>query len=122
MKAIIRFSELGFFKLVKIGLDNSVEINRELFNYYIRYLKSLKEYNNEETFDVLVETLEKLIANNFNYSETAENLFIHGNTARYRVALVEKFCKINFKNSEDQFNMMIALKLLPLFKKVESLT
>ena len=108
---IYNFKDLGFYRFLK---KYNVEkgLDRELMWYYNRCLKPLRE-SKEEGFDSMIKTIDVYIKNNYNYRETDNALYMHSNTVRYRVALVEKICSMNFKNSDDRLNMAIALKILP---------
>ena len=63
--------------------------------YYNRCLKPLRE-SKEEGFESMIKTVDIYIKNNYNYRETANALYMHSNTVRYRVALVEKICSLDF--------------------------
>jgi len=52
--------------------------------------------------------------NGYNYRDTAKIMYLHPNTVRYRIANIEKLCRVNLKYADDRLNMEIALKILPL--------
>ncbi|ATW24860.1 PucR family transcriptional regulator [Candidatus Formimonas warabiya] len=102
---IYYFHELGFFRILKV----SQEVNQ----YYEDYLKPLTKQSGESDVDLL-ETLECFFESGCNYRETAKKMFMHPNTVRYRISVIEKLCRVNLKLASDRLNMEIALKLLPL--------
>ncbi len=103
---IYSFSNLGFYRLLKLP-----EIYEEMVKYYEDYLLPLKKQNNSKD---LIATLSYFIENNYNYKKTAQKLYVHPNTVRYRIALIEKICRVNLKYAYDRLNMEVALKILPL--------
>ena len=54
------------------------------------------------------------VHNNYNYRETAKAVFLHANSVRYRISLIEKLFNVNLKKQSDRLNIEVALKLLPL--------
>jgi len=105
---IYHFNELGFYRLLNLP-DAMSDIN----NYYVEYIEPLINYDSINGADLL-ETLICYIDNNYKYIETAASMYIHPNTARYRISLVEKVCNVDFKQPHDRFNMELAIKILPL--------
>lgn len=103
---IYSFGNLGFYRLLKLP-----DIYEEMVKYYQDYLKPLKDQKN--SID-LIDTLSCFIESNYNYRKTAEMLYVHPNTVRYRIGLIEKICRINLKYAYDRLNMELALKILPL--------
>lgn len=103
------FSQLGFYRLLKIP-----DIYEEMVRYYEDYLKPIVKEG--ETSNDLLDTLKCYIECGFNYTETAHKMYVHPNTVRYRISVIEKNCRVNFKYAYDRLNMEIALKLLPLIK------
>jgi purine catabolism regulator len=110
---IYNFSELGFYRLL-----NLPEAQSEIESYYQEYLKPIIEYDTMNDTQLL-DTLLHYIDNNYNYKEAANSMFIHPNTARYRVGVIEKICRINLNLQYDRFNIEVALKLLPLINSEE---
>lgn len=104
---IYHFSKLGFYRLLKLP-----EMEQEMIRYYEDYLKPLEIHDRQDL--ELLKTLECFIESNYSYRVTAERMFIHPNTVRYRISLIEKKCRVNFKYAYDRLNMEIALKILPL--------
>lgn len=59
----------------------------------------------------LVDTLKMFVENNCNLEETADALFIHVNTLRYRFRKLKKVFQVDIHNSEDLFKIKLALKI-----------
>lgn len=108
---IYYFHELGFFRILKV----SQEVNQ----YYDDYLKPLTKQNGENDA-ALLKTLEIFFESGCNYRETAKKMFVHPNTVRYRISVIEKLCRVNLKLASDRLNMEIALKILPLIRAKNS--
>lgn len=103
---IYSFGNLGFYRLLKLP-----DIYEEMVKYYEDYLKPLNDHKN--SID-LIDTLSCFIESSYNYRKTSEMLYVHPNTVRYRIGLIEKICRINLNYAYDRFNMELALKILPL--------
>ena len=70
----------------------------------------------------LIETLSTYFANNCCYTDTAKMLFVHPNTIRYRLGLVEETLHINLNRYSDMMELHMALKLLPLMELSSGMT
>jgi purine catabolism regulator len=62
----------------------------------------------------LLRTLELYIENNGQINETAKQLFIHRNTAAYRLEKIEELLQVDFKS----YPNLLKLKLMLLFKRM----
>ena len=104
---LIYYDDLGIFKLHGIA-----ELDADIASLCEKYVKPLIDY--EATSHVnLIETLFIFFHNKQNFSKTGEQLFIHANTVRYRIELVEKLCQICFSNYHDVLNLQFSLAFLP---------
>lgn len=103
---IYLFSRLGFYRLLKLP-----DVSQEMERYYEDYLKPLEQKDNSSE---LIDTLICFIESGYNYRETAQKMYLHPNTVRYRILVIEKICRVNLKYSYDRLNIEIALKILPL--------
>lgn len=75
--------------------------------------------NNENKID-LIETLDVYFKNNQSIQDSAENLFIHRHTLRYRLNQIEERTGLNIRESDDQLKLQLsvmAFKLDKLLKK-----
>jgi sugar diacid utilization regulator len=109
---IYYFNQLGIYQLLKIS-----NIKEEMKSFYEKHLKPL-ESQGEDNYMNLIKTIECYIRNAYSFTETAEELYVHPNTVRYRIGIVEKLCNISFKNADDRLNMEVTFKMLPFLNKV----
>ncbi len=61
-------------------------------------------------------TLTCLVENNFNYTKTSEELYVHPNTVRYRIGQLEDLWGIDLSKDENKLLFSVIGKLLPLWK------
>lgn len=61
-----------------------------------------------------METLEGLIHNQLNISETARSLFIHRNTLLYRIERIEAILDFDFKQINKMLEVQLALNFYHL--------
>ena len=66
---------------------------------------------------VLTATLTCLVQNNFNYAKTAEKMYTHPNTIRYRISLLEDLWDTDLSKEDDRLLFGVLGKLLPLWKR-----
>ncbi|MYL36918.1 PucR family transcriptional regulator [Halobacillus litoralis] len=104
-KPIIYYEELGFYRLLS-EIDNVTEVSK----FYKESIGGLIEY--DKTHDLeLVHSLTTYFDHNESLSKTAEALFIHINTLKYRLQRINMITNLNVKNSEDKLNLHIGLKI-----------
>lgn len=60
---------------------------------------------------MLFPTLRKLLESNFNFVQTAGQLFLHVNTIRYRYEKIEKLLEASLASPQVRGNLMVALLL-----------
>lgn len=106
---IYNFSDLGFYRLLKLP-----DMKEEMVRYYEDYLQPIKANDSQD--ENLLNTLSCFVDSNYNYSDTAKKMFIHPNTVRYRISIIEKMCRVDLRSASDRLNMEIALKILPLIE------
>ena len=68
-----------------------------------------KSYDLEKK-DVLLDTLIHLISNDFNYTITADELFIHRNTLYQRLNKIESIIKMSIKSAETKLVLNLGIK------------
>lgn len=95
---IFTYEDLGFYRLIYEMRDTN-EI-REMYKETMGVIEQYDKENNSE----LLETLEAYIDTNCNMQETAENLFVHKNSVRYRISRIEE---ITGKSLRDVENVML---------------
>jgi len=104
-----RFQELGVFRLL---YRHDMQVLRD---FYLETLGKIIEYDKDNKGD-LIQTLEALFDNNMDWKKTAEKLFLHVNTLRYRIRKIEELLRIDLNKLENQSNLFIALKIRALLK------
>lgn len=102
-KNIIWYEKLGFIKvLMELG-------NREMLqDYQYQILGKLIEYDDENHTE-LIKTLQAYFACNENLKDTAEMIFNHPNTIKYRIKRIEEILGIDFDNTHDKYELYNAL-------------
>ncbi len=97
------YKDLGVYKLFdKISKS-------ELKRYYQTYIGKIQKYDCKNNTDLLL-TLETLIENDWNMKASAERLYIHYNTIKYRVKRINKILNINTNDPHQKFNINLAVK------------
>lgn len=98
------FLDFGPFSLLYM-LDSAI-----LKKYCYDTLVTLLEHDLENDSQ-LIESLRILYKNKMNLKKTADSLFIHVNTIRYRINKIEELLNVDFSNTIVQVNLFIALIL-----------
>ncbi|GIN22294.1 PucR family transcriptional regulator [Siminovitchia fordii] len=71
-------------------------------------LEKIIKYDNEKNSELL-HTLKTFLANNANFDHTADALYIHKNTVRYRLKMIEELTQLDPKNIKDQLLFQMSL-------------
>lgn len=107
---IIHYEELGFYRLLA-----EVRSVSEMKKFYGEGIGVLEEYDENHDLE-LVRTLTAYFHNNESMSKTAEDLFIHINTLKYRLQRIKSLTGLHVKNSEDKLILHIGLKIRDFIK------
>ncbi|MGD8192041.1 PucR family transcriptional regulator [Brevibacillus ginsengisoli] len=110
-KKIQNFDNLGAFSVL-FDLKESFATNL----FIKKYLDPLLNYGNEKGKD-LFDTLRVYLTMNGNLKETAEYLFIHRSSLKYRLEKITDLLQIELDDPEERFNLMLAFKLYDLFEQ-----
>lgn len=62
------------------------------------------------TGNVLIDTLQAYFDNNCNIVKTAEKLYLHKNTLRYRMEKIEQLTKRDLKSFNDLYELNVSVK------------
>ncbi|KUO51055.1 MAG: hypothetical protein APF76_16295 [Desulfitibacter sp. BRH_c19] len=108
LNEVCEYSELGSYSLLIELLDS-----KEIDNYLERLINPIITYDYENKTE-LFKTLETFIYSNCNYRETAKKLYIHHNTIRYRLSIIEKLLGFDLKDQEMALNVLLGIKLFKL--------
>ncbi len=115
-----RKSKVLFFKDIGVySLLFSIEDEKRLEDFYIKILGEIMEYDRLNSAD-LVRTLDVYLTNNCNSLKTANDLFIHRNTLRYRLDKIREILNIKIRDLEECSKLIIAFhtkKYLEVMKK-----
>ena len=76
----------------------------------------LMEYPKEKR-DALSDTMCCFVQNHFNYQKTADAMYAHVNTIRYRISLMENLWGCDLQREEDRLLFEVVSRLLPLWLK-----
>ena len=68
-----------------------------------------------EKKDILTLTVRTFVKNNFSYQKTADELFTHVNTVRYRIHQLEELWNVDLSSTEGRLLFSVLSKLLPLW-------
>lgn len=110
-KGIIYYDDLGAYRLL-----NPLKGQKELMDFYEETVGKLVE---QDTDNELLKTLRMY----FYYDEvmkvTANALFIHVNTLKYRMTKIESITGYDLKSSEGKMNLFLGLKIHELTNRHE---
>ncbi|WP_280769698.1 PucR family transcriptional regulator [Salipaludibacillus daqingensis] len=106
---VIFFKDIGLMKLIYHHDP------QELHEFYQDTFDELLSYEKQSDFS-LIDTLEGYILNNCDLKQTAEAMFLHRNTVRYRLAKVEELLQIDLDDMSTKINIAVAFKIRELRK------
>lgn len=101
---IKKYKNIGLYALL-YGITNR-EI---LINYYTNQLGDIIEKNKKSNDVSELKILETYLNENCSITETAEKLFMHRNTLKYKINKIEKTLNCDFHNFDDCVRLKIAL-------------
>lgn len=104
-KSINYFQAIGLYRLVSL-IDNKEEL-KQLYEETIGKLV-VKEDKSELD---LIETLEVYFNNNESLRETADQLYIHVNTLKYRLSKIKLLTGLDLNRSEEKVMLNMGLKI-----------
>ncbi|UUI02389.1 PucR family transcriptional regulator ligand-binding domain-containing protein [Oceanobacillus jeddahense] len=93
--------------------DNPKAASQSMFQ---EYLKKVVDYDKKRNSDLL-STLKVFLDNNMNYDETANALFIHRNTVRYRIKMIQELTSLDLGNLKDLLLLQMAMTVMDSFVK-----
>lgn len=111
-----RFPKKGFMSFDRLGSYTvlyNIEDSFVVRGFFEKYLKPLLDYGDKgkDLFD----TLRIYLNWNGNLKDTAEALFIHRNSLKYRLEKITDLLDIEITDAEERFNLMLAYKLYDLY-------
>ncbi|GMG95383.1 PucR family transcriptional regulator [Tepidimicrobium xylanilyticum] len=105
------YDDLGVYRML-FDISQGEEAN----NFCSQYLEKLIDYDRKNNCEYM-ETLRCLVENDWNLKKTAEDLFIHYNTMKYRFNKISEIINLNLNNREEKFMIELCLKLLDISKQ-----
>ncbi|WP_134702815.1 PucR family transcriptional regulator [Ammoniphilus sp. YIM 78166] len=106
--SIHHFNSLGIYRILGEFHDQS-----ELQAIYDETVGKLNLYDQNHNAN-LAETLERFFESNGGLTETAEKMFIHVNTLKYRLQKIVAITGCNIYDSEGRFHLQLGLKIKQL--------
>ena len=105
---ITKYKDIGIY-----GLLFSIPNRTVLENYYSEVLGKI---NNDNKDNNLIEILETYLNENCNITVTAEKLFLHRNTLKYKIKKIEELLNCDLHNFNDCMKVKIALYINKVLK------
>jgi len=90
---------------------------RELYNYYLQTVSPLIEYDMNHKSE-LVTTFEVFLACNSAIKETAQTLYVHRHTLKYRLNRIYEITGLAPDQFQDQFQLQLGLIVARLLSKI----
>jgi purine catabolism regulator len=109
---IVTYDDMGVYKLLLGALEEDPE---EVRSFYEETIARVEEYDRKHNTD-LVGTLEVYLANNRSVAATAEALFTHRHTIRYRLGRICDLTGLDVHKSDDQEKLGFGLKAMRLLR------
>ncbi len=111
--AIVTYDDMGVYKLLLGALEEDPE---EVRNFYGETIARVEEYDRKHNTD-LVGTLEAYLANDRSVASTADALFTHRHTIRYRLGRINDLTGLDVHRSDDQEKLGFGLKAMRLLRR-----
>lgn len=108
---ITKYKDIGIY-----GLLFSIKNKKVLENYYLDVLGPIAE-NDAANKDISsIQLLETYLNENCNITVTAEKLFLHRNTLKYRIKKIEDLLNCDLHNFDDCIKVKMALYINKILK------
>jgi len=109
---LLFYEDLGAYNL----FANMVN-DRDLYNYYLQTVSPLIDYDTNHKSE-LVSTFEAFLTCNSAIKETAQKLYVHRHTLKYRLNRIHEITGLAPENSQDQFQLQLGLIVARLLSKI----
>jgi DNA-binding PucR family transcriptional regulator len=106
---VINYEALGAYKLLF-----SIRDDDDLKRFVDQTLGPILMHDRQKKNEVLIKTVQQYILSNCNNQKTADSLFIHLNTLKYRLQKIESIAGIDLTDPETRLNLQLALKVLEI--------
>jgi sugar diacid utilization regulator len=107
-RPLLSFDETGAYRLLLSAMS---ENPRELQRFYAETVEPLVAYDEQYETD-LVQTLEAFLDNDGNVAGTAQRLFTHRHTIRYRLERVRELSGLDVGSSDGREKLSLGLKAM----------
>lgn len=101
---LLFYSELGIYAFL---MQENFEEHLETF--YTHTIKKIVDYDKKKESELLTTLINYL--DYMNIPATADAMFVHPNTIRYRMKKIEELTNCNLKNSNDRIKLEIGIKI-----------
>jgi len=105
-RRVVAFDELGVLQFLLAPADRG-----QLVGFARKVLGGATDYDRDHRAD-LVRTVEVYLASDCSLQRTAEQLYIHPKTVRYRLDRVEELANICLASQQDRFDAQLALTII----------
>lgn len=102
-RTVVQYDDLGVYRILAATPDN------ELHLFVHDILGALIAYDREHDAD-LIHTLTKYLESGRNVKQTAEALYVHYNTVRYRIERIERLLGGSLEDPDRQLALHVGLK------------
>ncbi len=110
--SIVYYKGLGIYKLL-LPLKNKPEMKEFHDEIILPILEYDKSYNKN-----LLETAIYFVENDGDYRNTANSMFLHENTVRYRIGKIKEVLNMQNKNLKFFENLSIAIKIYKIYSEI----
>ena len=107
-ESFLCYSELDVYQLLTDITDS-----RTCFNFYQKVLGKLVSYDLENETNYM-ELLEVFFENECHLANTADAMFFHKNTLKYKLAKIREILGYDILSNENRMNIMLALRIQKL--------
>ncbi len=108
---ITRYKDIGIY-----GLLFSIKNKTVLENYFTQILGTISNNDDKNKDSNLLQILEMYLNENCNITVTAEKLFLHRNTLKYKIKKIEELLNCDLHNFDDCMKVKIALYINKILK------
>lgn len=114
-RVIFQYEDIQPYNFIYISKD---KISKEaFFNSSLYALKDYDDKNNSKMY----QTLYVYLKNNHSMTKTAEEMFIHRNTLRYRLEKISEIIGLDLDEDDNSFKLYYAYKSADFYKKLKSI-
>ena len=108
---ITKYKDIGIY-----GLLFSIKNKTVLENYFTQVLGPISNNDDKSKDTNLLQILEMYLNENCNITVTAEKLFLHRNTLKYKIKKIEELLNCDLHNFDDCMKVKIALYINKILK------